>query len=277
MGGATPAMLIISGKRRSKKRLGFVADFCPVCREITAFSIHRFAMKEHLYGISLAEGKTLGHAGFCTRCGTQIAMDATIYASYATEPGNRVEELARKTFPYLRQARAERLALEEKLRIGRLSPWEREKLMLEPLTVFAELCEAKFGEMSLHLGGRGGWGLLGSFAVAAILFMVVNTHGFPEEYRTTGSMAAVGIFLAGFLYFFVNLFKEARRIYVREYLPPLGKALAPLRPKKEELEAYLERYRRAGFQLGKKARADELWEATQPSKSVTFVAPDLRK
>jgi len=234
-------------------------------------------MKEHFYGISLGSGKTLGHAGFCGKCGTQIAMDATAYSSLAKQPGDNVEILAKQTFPYLRQARAERLALEEKLRAGRLTPWEREQLLLEPFAIVSELFEAKFGGGAMHIQGRGAWAILGGFAAAFGIVIAANQLWFPSEHRDKALTAAGIIVLAGCLYFLIQLFFEPRRIYTREFLPSLAKALRPLKPTKEEITMCLERYKRAGMQIGKKIKPAELWEAVQPPRPSSFVAPDLRK
>src|SRR5258706_9118781 len=42
-------MFIIWGKKRVTKSLGYVADFCPLCRDVRTFELVRVGLAGHIY------------------------------------------------------------------------------------------------------------------------------------------------------------------------------------------------------------------------------------
>lgn len=268
-------MFIFWGTRTTEKKHGYVADFCPICRKITPFRISRFGTVGHFYGISMGRQKLLGHAGYCENCGTQIGVDATSYEAFEKESGNDVESLIRTTFPSIREARAARLALEEKVRAGTLDPEERRALLMEPFHLSSELTEATLsGETKIQ--GRGGWGCLSTVLVSlAVLFIGNAIWADPEEREKVLTVFTI-LLIGGGIVSLILLVLEPGRIFSRKIVPNLVAALKPLKPTKEELAACLDRFKRSGFKLGKKIKAERLWKAIHPDPAA-FVAPDLRK
>ena len=269
-------MFIFWGSRKTEKKEGYVAEFCPVCRAIKPFQLSRVGVSDHLYGVSLGQAKVLGHAGICQECGIRIGVDAVGYTAFAKYPGTDVEALIRQTFPRIREARAPRLALEDQVRTGTLAPADRETLLMEPFHLFSDLTEANFAG-SIHIQGKGGWGCLGTFVVAFAVLLICNAIWVLPEQRDSIMGIFFGILVIGGLYSFVQLLLEPGRIFSRKIIPGLAKALAPLKPTKEELASCIERFKRSGFKIGKKTKLDVLWKAIQPPDPASFVAPDFRK
>jgi hypothetical protein len=255
-------MFIFWGTRKTESKEGYVAEFCPVCREITSFQLRRIGMADHLYGVSLGKGKTLGHAAICEGCQTQIGVDAMDYRAFARRPGQNLQVLIDETFPNIRKSRSERLILEDKVRSGELDDADRQAMLMEPFHIFSAATEANFTGQ-IHIQGRGGWGCLGTFVIAFAVVIIGNAiWAYPEE-RERITTAAMGIMVLGGLYSFVQLLLEPRRIFARRILPGLAKALRPLHPTKDELAGCLERFNRAGFKIGRKTKLDVLWNAVQ--------------
>jgi hypothetical protein len=255
-------MFIFWGTRKTETKEGYVAEFCPVCREITPFQLRRIGMADHLYGVSLGKGKTLGHAALCQGCQTQIGADAMDYRAFARRADQHIHVLINETFPNIREARSPRLALEEQLKSGTLEEAARQAMLLESFQILSAETEATFtGQIQIQ--GRGGWGCLGTFVMAFVAGMVGSVIWVYPEQRDYTTNVITGILVLGGLYSFVQLLLEPRRIFARKILPRLAKALRPLNPTKEELASYLERFKRAGFKIGKKVKPDAMWDAIQ--------------
>lgn len=255
-------MFIFWGTRKTETKEGYVAEFCPVCREITPFLVRRIGMADHLYGISLGKGKVLGHAASCEDCNTPLGVDALDYRAFAKRRDQDIPALISETFPNIRNARAERLSLEDQVKAGTLDEAHRQAMLLEPFQIFSAATEANFTGQ-LHIGGRGGWGCLGTFVAAAALGFVGNAVLMNPEHREKIGFAALAILVAGGLYSFVQMLLEPNRAFARKILPGLAKSLRPLRPTQDELAACLERFKRAGFKIGKKMKPEVLWNAIQ--------------
>src|SRR5687768_11530581 len=100
-------MAIVWGKKSVEKRLGYAADFCPICREINPFQVFRLAVADHIYYVSLGEGKLLGHIGECSKCKTKIPVNPMRYKTFFFAPGNDIEKLILETYPNIRSDYAE--------------------------------------------------------------------------------------------------------------------------------------------------------------------------
>lgn len=255
-------MFIFWGTTKTKKKMGFVADFCPVCRKAEPLLITRIGVGEHLYGVSLGKGKLVGHEGVCQGCHTRLGVEATIYDGFAKKPGDDVEALGQTTFPRLRELRAQRFALEQQLRDGTLAAADREMLLMEPFHLFSDLAETHFTG-NIQAGGRGGWGCLGTFVIAFLVFLIGNAFLMYPEARSTLSAVVGYILLTGGLVSVVLMIFEPGRIFRRKMLPSLAKALRPLRPTRDEITDALARFKRSGYKLGKKLKPEVLWNEIQ--------------
>lgn len=112
-------MLIIWGKKRTVRRVGSVADFCPSCRGVQRFRVSRIGLVSHVYYLSLGAGDLVGHIAECQVCGYIKETEPTIYREMRRNATEDLAELVRATYPDLPDVYEERLRLEQKLRSGR--------------------------------------------------------------------------------------------------------------------------------------------------------------
>ena len=75
--------MIIWGTKRVEKKLGRVADLCPICREVRCIALKKISMVSHIYYVGLGRGETVGHFGNCETCGFEMEVDPTRYESLA--------------------------------------------------------------------------------------------------------------------------------------------------------------------------------------------------
>jgi len=58
-------MSIIWGRKQVEKRLGYVADFCPICRDINPFLVSSVGVAEHIYYLPIGKGELISHIAEC--------------------------------------------------------------------------------------------------------------------------------------------------------------------------------------------------------------------
>lgn len=245
-------MIFIWGKKPVYRRLGFAADFCPVCRSPRAFAIRRVGMAGHVYYLSAGEGTLVGYDRTCTSCGTQYDADPERYVAMTRKP-SAVGALARATFPGFKEFWAERLALEERVRKApfELSTGERRALILEPFITLSpkveQRCEKVHLDMPICLA------IAGTIALANILPALAAKFA---PLRTGDAMlAALAI---GFTAIIWQLIVSNGRYVRRTIMPLLASSLRPLRPTEAEIRAVVAELGRHGHKIGKKLDAAAL-------------------
>ena len=172
-------MFIVWGTKRVERKLGMVADFCPICREVRAFQLIRVGLASHVYYVSFGEGKLAGHVIRCHECGVRLKADHARYAT--TEKDSRVdlEVLVRDTFPKLREVCAARLEMETRIRQTpfSLSADERKYFLMEPFALLNPVVEQRFAN-STEMDRQSGLGCLGTVVVGGGLFFTsLAYHG----------------------------------------------------------------------------------------------------
>jgi hypothetical protein len=258
-------MFIIHGTKRVEKKLGRVADFCPICRDLRPFDLTSVHMVSHLYFIPLGSGKLAGHFIKCRNCGVQLGAEGGKYATAERRRVDDLEDLIHRTNPGLRAERADRLALEAEIRKGARLPAERrEALLMEPFVVLNPLVEMRFANSS-SFDRQSGIGCLGTVLVAVTLFIASFQFKGPKQDRVlliAGILSGLGI-----LYTFVQLHLGPSRYSHRVVGKSLLRALAPLEPSKEEIAMCLDRSRMLGFKIGKVLKSAKVWQMAQEGQS----------
>jgi hypothetical protein len=251
-------MFIVWGTKRVERKLGMVANFCPICREVRAFQLIRVGLASHIYYVSFGEGKLAGHEIHCQECGVRLKADLARYAT--TEKDSRVglEVLVRDTFPKLREVYAERLELEKRIQqsLSSLSADERQFFLMEPFVLLNPLVERRFAN-STEMDKQSGLGCLGTVVVGGGVFCASLAYRGPIQDK----ILLLGAILLGIgtVYTFVQLHLGPRRFFVARVLSPLVKALKPLRPTREDVAACIERCKTQHLKIGKVARLDAVW------------------
>jgi hypothetical protein len=248
---------IVHGTYRTETVAGFVADFCPVCRDIGSFQVIRVGDASHVAFVSLGQGRLAGHLLRCVQCGTGRGFLQERYAAVAEKnPGTAA--LIELTHPNIRSEFGERLELETRLRNDPffLSAPQREQMLLEPFQELDPELE-QLDKGTLHQKTASMWGFLVMCAVLGGGGVIIR---FEEEKIGWVIGAAIVAFLAVWAGILIRA--EGRGIRQR-IMPNLARALRPLRPTKEELQMILTRCRNAGLRSGKKVKLHSLWNALE--------------
>src|SRR5262245_5328454 len=107
---------------RDERKLGYVAEFCPVCRQIRTCRV--FRVGEKLGADPVNGAPRIANIVRCEHCPFTAPVDALIYATVAkTSPGD-LETLIQQTNPHIRTNLAGTLAQVESLNRpgGTISP-----------------------------------------------------------------------------------------------------------------------------------------------------------
>ncbi len=255
-------MFIVWGKKRVERSLGFVVDFCPICRAATAFQVSRVGMAGHVYYISFGEGELAGHTARCRECGTAKSVDATKYSTFEKQGDVDIERLIQITYPNFRNVYAERLDMENKLQSQQtFSPPDREAWLMEPFEYLSNKVEAKYS--STQFDKESGVGCLGTILLTALLWTASLTlwqTGLAHDRILIGMAIVAG---AGLIYTLTQLGLAPSRSVRRDVMPQLAGALRPLNPSRQEVTQCLAKLKTAGFKIGKKVNDEKLWVAIQ--------------
>lgn len=245
-------MFIIWGKKIVSRKLGYIADFCQICRQSQPFILKRVGSAGHIYYISFSSGDLVGFERTCQKCKNSFAAEPTHYATVAKKSGE-VEALAALTYPNLGEVMKTQLALEEKIQsdAASFSPDERQALILERMLSYAGKVEQRFA--STHLDKE-----IGIAIIAAVLLMIFGpelvSHFQSEEAPlTTPYFGILGLLLVGW-----QIAVSGRRFMNRHVLPHLAKALHPLTPSDAELEQAVTELKRRQLKIGKKLNLMDL-------------------
>jgi len=188
-------MFIFWGKKTVIRKLGYVADFCSICREIRESQLSRVGLASHIYGASFGAGKLVGHQRKCLHCGTELRVDASIYKDVQKKvPSAGVADLSANTFPNIRQHYSERLSLEVQLatRPGDIDERTRASLIKEPFHLLAPVVEKRFS--ATHIDRHVGIALLSTIVVMILVAKVFNIlFPFALKYEGQAILFVLGI------------------------------------------------------------------------------------
>lgn len=255
-------MFIVWGSKRTVRKLGYVADFCPICREPRSFRLSRIGSASHMYYISFGSGKLVGHLIECGDCGQALSADPMAYPTYEKASSPDLEYLIRVTHPNLREVYATRLAAEAQVRRspGAIPREERAKLILEPFALLNPAVEERFTR-DTRMDKQSGIGCLGSMILLGVfLGIAVNLR---EPLQGQVMAAGFALFGVGTLYTFVQLGLGPRRFLRTQVAPKIARTLDPLEPTLEEITACLDRCKAAGMKIGQKLKPAVLWAELQ--------------
>lgn len=251
-------MFIVWGSKRTVRKLGYVADFCPVCREPRSFQLSRVGSASHIYYISFGAGKLTGHIIECTDCGQALSTDPLRYPVYQKKPSADLEALIQETYPNLRSDYAARLATEAQVRRspGAIPREQRAELILEPFALLNPVVEQRFTQ-DTQMDKQSGIGCLGTLLVLAVALTV----GLNVREPLQSKVIAIGsvLFCIGVVYTFVQLGLGGRRFLRTKIVPKIARTLDPLEPTQEEITDCIHRCKAAGMKIGQKLKPEVLW------------------
>lgn len=252
-------MFIYWGKKHVVRKLGYAADFCPICRTLNKFRISRVGLASHVYGVSVGGGKLVGHQKTCLECGVASSTHPSLYKDIQKKrPDQSETRFTLATFPNVREHYSERLLLEERLtaKPASLDAQTRASLIKEPFHILAPAVEKRFA--ATHIDRHVGIALLMTLVgtvVAADLLPIVFPSALAHRDEVVLAVLAIGIFVTA-----VQGYQSAARYLRREIYPKLARALRSLQPSQGEIDAVFAELRGMGFKLPKKARMKDLLE-----------------
>lgn len=241
-------MFIIWGKKAVYRNLGYVADYCPICRGARAFRLQRVGMASHVYYVSFGEGALVGHQRTCCDCATTLKGNPATYATVASKP-SPIDELLHTTYPNYETSHRQRAEIDRRVANNSLSSDERRALIREPFLLLSPKVERRFA--TTHIDGRVALSLLGALVLVLVLPRAAAQSLGPQ----ISMLVPLGLGVA--LVTWQGL-GSGGRFFKRDIYPPLARALSPLRPTVEEIEAMLRELRQGGHKIGKKTRAQEI-------------------
>ena len=245
-------MFIFWGRKLVRRLLGYVADFCGVCRAKRAFKLQRVGSVAHVYYLSFGEGQLVGYERTCCDCGTVTGANAAAYASIAKSLGP-LQELKQATYPNLDTVIAERLDLEERIKKApkSLSVAERDALIKSPFLLLSPKVEKRFS--STHIDWGVGMALVGTIGLLVVA-PSVGSFILPDSPE---KIFVIALAIGAALIIWQGVASGPR--YIRkEVLPMLSKSLSPLEPTEQEIERSLNDLKLLGHKIAKKVKASEL-------------------
>ena len=256
-------MHIIVGKTRKELHLGYVADFCPICRSVRAFQFFADTERPHIYHVAAGPEKELGHIKVCLDCGIRLPANPDVFTCIAKSLPQRLEDLVSESFPDVYSAHAKRLRLEES--IGRdpydLSAEDRIRLIREPFDLLDPIFAHK-SKTDRELDRKFGNGILIAIGVPTVLVYLAPMIGLSLKPYDHLIMPAVVVAVVGGLASAIHAFVTGRRRILQYYLMPiLVRGLRPLKPKSGEIDIAMQSLRSGIFRLGKKLKASAILEA----------------
>src|SRR5690349_3238755 len=247
-------MFIVWGKTIKRKKLGFVADHCAVCRDLRTFQVSRVGSASHVYYISFGQGDLVGYERTCGVCSTPVEADTTRYPDMS-RTSRPATDLISETFPNYYSVYREAIERDRKLRDtpSLLTPQERQARMREPFMLIAPVAQQKLASTQWD------WRLLlaifsfpfvfGAVAAVAKLFTAAD-----EEPSEVFMLVGFALWLAYVIY---EVYMSSRRYLLKHAVPPLAASLMPLKPSADEVAAIVDECKRAKLKLGK-LRAQDL-------------------
>jgi len=260
--------MIIWGTTIKRRKLGWVADFCPICAKPRAHRIVRVGSAGHLWYISIGSGSLVGHEVICATCEVVRERDATDFTDIAADDRADLGALIRETCPDMRERFAVDIDAAE--RIQSLTPDERHEVLMQRLAVLAEQLERQYAERPMSPAGQ----KVSKFVVFLFVAFFVAIIATEEDQRrsddsdlyTVFGLVIIGSVLV-LLYFLVMRHPWFMK---HRFRPQLRRALQPLDPSIEELDDALGRFKRMGLVIGKKfkpAKMHKLIEANVFSRA----------
>ena len=247
-------MFFIWGKKHVYKKMGFVADFCPLCRTVRSFQLARVGLVGHVYYISLGKGELVGYARTCMNCKTVLNGNPDLYREISKKLVDQ-GALQRTTFPNLQSHHAERLALEQAIKHspGSVPVNTRRAMLKEPFILLNPSVEKRFSSTQIDM-----YTTLTLLAVLASI-PVISALGEKFSPPHQGEIF-MGILLAGVVAVSVQGFLQTGRYFDKKIFPVLVPALKPMKPKAEEITAVIAEMKKAESKFGKKLKLAALLE-----------------
>jgi len=248
-------MFIVWGKTLKRRKQGFVADYCALCRDLRTFQVDRIGSASHVYYISFGQGELVGYERVCGVCSTPVEADPHRYPDMA-KTSRPATDLLSETFPNYYSVYRDAIERDKKLRDtpSLLTPEERRTRMREPFMLIAPIAQQKLARTQLD------WRvLLAIFSFVPIFGVAGAIAGLLKQ---PGDEPSENFVIAGLVawlaYIVYEVVMSSRRYLLKHAVPPLAASLVPLKPSVAEVAAIVDEFKRAKLKLGKLRTQDLL-------------------
>jgi len=250
-------MIFVWGTRRTERLLGYVADFCLICRDTRPFRLLRIGLASHIYYVSFGSGKQVGHVIRCEECGVDFDSESARYVGLEKRRPAHLSDLVQTTFPTLQTHYAVRFAQEIEIRQAprALSPEQRTTLLAEPFRLLHGPVDARYAR-GTQMDKPAGIGCLATTAVT--IAIIAGAIYFQGTLSDNALLAVATVFALGGLYTFIQLGLAPGRFLRSRTIPQLARALDPLQPEEKELAECLKRCREIGWKIGSKVKPRQI-------------------
>lgn len=278
--------------KKQEGQIGYVADFCPVCRGLRPFRLFPIKRAGYVCGFPVGKSRVIAYYRVCNDCGVRLEADPAMFTGTVPILPENMDRLIAETHPDIYVTYRHRLMLEERVKskpLG-LEHTERTTLIREPFDIIAKAYEARYSsEAGNHLGmGDAIYILLGGSTARYRPESEIDLHGMLALLATCGVPIAVMMLArvaptSSELEFLVHdntafscwmlaglgttmfFLKTAKSRYIKARLMPLlCRALKPLQPNAVEIDSVLRDLETKDFTLGKKLSARSVVEALAP-------------
>lgn len=246
-------MLLVWGRKWYTRKLGFVADFCEICRRPQPFTFERRSLIGHFWYLPMGETHAVQHQGRCTLCATPIHPEQARYAQVVKKKTASTRDLLAATLPNHEQLLQQRMAVERLVRddVAALSPATRRDLLVRPFVALSPVVEQRFA--TLHLDAWAGAALASLFALP-LLMHAIWAQVSPDD-ADSGGLAGLTMSAALIVWAAIG----AKRRWIRKVVAPrLTDSLAPLHATDAEITGIIGELRTHKHKLGKYLRPADL-------------------
>jgi hypothetical protein len=219
--------------KSEQDRVGFVADYCAVCRRLRAFSLYFITLHHPGFENRLAEKPDeSGFARVCQSCGTSFSAVPDTYSGTSPQLLD-LAALQEKTFRNFESVYAAQLKL-DRIPAARLMGQDRVDRIHDPLLAIAEAAELRKGDNRMDAIS---WTAL---AVALVLvgFAWPQIMAAGENYLDYPPLL-VGPAILAVAVAFTRMGMAGRAGAIRWATEHLANAIAPINPSDPELEQAL--------------------------------------
>ena len=230
--------------------IGHSADFCPICRAVTCVLVKRVSRVSHLYYIPLSKGVAVGFETSCWGCGSRGLVNGFSASSFEGRPDSDAIELLGRTRPGCLNRVLKRMEVEDRAARGDLTPGERAALLAEPFLAL----DAWVYERRTY--GRAPGVKMMIWAGAIVLAVSAVALVPTPAAQASCAAAVVGLSLLAFAIY--AMWNACATWFAIEIHPRLARALAPLRPRPEEIAEVLTTLRKRGALIVRHVNADQL-------------------
>lgn len=250
-------MLFIWGRRVVRRKIGYVADFCPICRQPRIFLLQDVRSYRHVYYIPMGTSEKLGFERTCQTCKQRLSGAPPEYKAVKRLPAH-ASQFIHESFPRLREVYAERLGIEDEVRRSPLSLSDEQRfhLIREPFQLQVAYVVARQRRSSLDIYSV--LGLIGGIGLVCLTPWISDMLHLYQEGPVFAVMAVLGLALIVW-----SMKTEPRRFSKRKLFPRIVLALRPLKPSEAELTQVLESMRREGAAIANYLRMALVYQALQ--------------